>query len=174
MKKIIVNALIAVAFLGTAAKAQHLEETRTATLRPNGSQVIQSTDASGKVTTLTVAKGESVQKKFVASMKKRSNTVAKMGAVQQATSSGDRPVFVRHEAVLRPDGTQEMHLTDAAGKVTVLTAPKGEAIQKTYRDYLLKEGIPCACGGSDAATAEQPKVATLPAQSKPMDAQQKK
>lgn len=137
MKKIILSIVITVAF-GSSVKAQQ-EMNKEAVLHPDGS-----------VTVNTAVTGGAVSGKETGSFAKPNTTVP----------SNDHS-FVRHEAVLLKDGTQEIHLIDASGKVTVISAKKGESVQEKYWAYLKKEGIPCACG-SAGATAQNPKTATLP------------
>jgi cytochrome oxidase Cu insertion factor (SCO1/SenC/PrrC family) len=158
MKKLLGFAIVAFAVVATSAQAQQAQ-TAVATLHSDGSQEIRSTDASGKVATVRVGAGESAVAKVAGAGALAHNTSNQAAAVN--TPSGKSP-FVKHEAVLRADGGQEMHLTDAEGKITVITPDHGETVQQAYWKFLAKEGIPCACGGASESTSQQTKTATLP------------
>ncbi|MDP4219854.1 MAG: hypothetical protein Q8916_13175 [Bacteroidota bacterium] len=148
MNKIILSVCIALALLSVSAYAQE------AILHADGSQEIRVTDASGKVTSVTLAKGESLSAKHVANLQQ-----------QQAgsqTVSEPASKWVSHQAVLRADGTQEIHMTDASGKETVITAAKGESVQAKYLQRLTKEGIPCNCSDPAKKASETTKTATRP------------
>jgi hypothetical protein len=134
MKKNIFSVFVALAFFTNFAKAQ---QTQVAVLHPDGSISKQIVAESGK--NENAAKSESI-----------------------APAANDRHTFLHHEAVLNTDGSQEMHLTDEFGKVTVISAAKGESIQKKYVEYLVKNHLPCACS-SASTKAESIRTATLPA-----------
>lgn len=149
MKKIFLSAIIAVALLSASARAQE------AVLHSDGSQEIRTTDASGKMTSVNIPKGESLSAKYIGKLQIQQQDVA--------ASGGQGSEWVSHEAILLKDGSQEIHFTDPSGKERVVSAAKGESVQAKYRDLLIKEGIPCGCSNPAAApSAQVTKTATLP------------
>ena len=147
MKKIIFAVFAASVSLSNFANAQE------AVLRPDGSQEIRISNQSGVPVSITIPKGESLNATYAASLQNWQKTVA----VPDNQSLG----WVSHEAVLLPDGSQEIHMTDPTGKQRVISAKKGESVQKKYHDFLLKEGIPCGCSSPVAPSNQETKTATL-------------
>jgi hypothetical protein len=90
----------------------------------------------------------------------------KMATISVAVK--EQTPIVSHQAVLLKDGTQEIRLTDALGKVTVISAKQGESVQQKYWDYLVKTGLPCACGtATTGGDQPAPQTATRPVQVQP-------
>jgi hypothetical protein len=86
--------------------------------------------------------------------------LGKMDVSPNLVSTEGKHSIAHHEAILLPDGSQEIHYTDASGKVTKITAKQGESVQKKYLDYLEKNHLPCACG-SVSSQSEATKTVTL-------------
>lgn len=151
MKRIILSTVVYSVVFSASAFAQ------TAVLHSDGSQELRVTDASGKVNTVTVAQGESVNAKYQEYLRNQRKTPPAPEAKNQE--------WVSHEAVLLHDGSQEIHMTDPSGKLRVITAQKGESVQAKYWEFLKKEGIPCNCSPA-GKTVEIPKTATRPENTK--------
>ncbi len=156
--------LIVLSFVNSA-NAQTQAGNQVATMHADGTQEIRSTDATGNVSTVVIKKGENLGSKYVEFLRNQQVATHPDGvAVRTATTNG-KPVFVHHEAVRTPTGVEEIHLTDATGKVTIIRSLHGEPVQEAYLNYLTKEGIPCACGNTTAAPeVSAPKTATRPTQ----------
>ena len=153
--------LIFAATLSLTATAAQAQQTATATLHADGSQEIHRFDAAGKSTVVTVQPGNTMHSVLPSG----SDPSVSPAATNQSHKIG----FVRHEAVLNPNGTSEMHLFDASGRMTMLKPVIGESLQQTYWKYLAKEGMPCACEGGLQEPEAPAKTAILPAASRPQN-----
>jgi len=155
MKKYFICLGLLITVFTVSVKSQQVY-TAQAVLRADGSQEIKATDPSGKVTTITVAKGESIQNKF-APLATKQGTVA---ATEATNTQVTQQVPVSHQAILNQDGSQQIRMIDKDGKERIITAAKGESIQQKYWDYLQKEKIPCACTPAVTAPVTPPVTAT--------------
>jgi hypothetical protein len=151
MKKIFLSIIAAAGLLSNSAKGQ--EVIAQATLRPDGSQIIQRTDLAGHVSTIIVSKGETINSKNIESLQTQPAS-SSATSVQQSS-------WISHQAVIGKDGNQEIHLSDASGHLTIISANNAESLQKKYLEHLAKTGTPCGCS-NPASVAQSPKTATRP------------
>jgi hypothetical protein len=152
--------ILSIFFLAGLTVAVHAQQSATTILKADGTQELRFTDAAGKITVITPAKGESAQQAYANFFAKQPKEQAVPNAA--ATAATNNVQYVHHEAVLGKSGASEIHLTDASGKVTIIAGDKGQTAQAKYLE-LIKQGMPCGCSSAASSTQSvETKTATLP------------